>query len=265
MYGVIQGRLLPQESDFIQSFPWGRWEEEFDIAREVKASHIEWIWTECGSVLQLDRCDVRKLPVVVSAVCLDVLISDEFISPSFRSRVLADACATLQKQRIKKLVLPFLEKASLAHDTSLMLCVMMELVNVARTWKGITFSLETDLDPYTLEAMMQLLNKHDDVFRITMDTGNMTKHGIYIPDYDKHVSKWVDNVHVKDFSKKLGSTVPLGQGNTSLDDIEYIKGWPRVEYVTFQTARGENGKEKELFMNNVAFVNRILGYDEVDK
>lgn len=263
-YGVIQGRLLPQEGDFIQSFPYGRWSEEFEIARELGVSHIEWIWTQDDNVLELERCDVKKLYVDISAVCLDVLISDRFTSSGFRVNAITRACKTLQKQGIKKLVLPFLEKASLANNALLMLEVMKELVNVAHSFPDIIYSLETDIDPLTLRAMMRLLNQNNNVFRITMDTGNMTKHGFYITDYNNHIHKWVDNVHVKDYSTKLNSTVPLGKGNTLLDDLEYINGWPNVEYITLQTARGENGKEKELFMNNVAFVNRMLGYD-VDK
>ena len=40
--GFMQGRLSPQFNNIIQSFPWDHWRQEFNIAKEIGISKMEW-------------------------------------------------------------------------------------------------------------------------------------------------------------------------------------------------------------------------------
>ena len=42
-YGIIQGRLLPVFKSNYQAHPVGSWESEFEIARDLSLSNIEFI------------------------------------------------------------------------------------------------------------------------------------------------------------------------------------------------------------------------------
>ena len=41
-FGVMQGRLVNQERNKIQSFPWKNWKKEFKILKENKFNLLEW-------------------------------------------------------------------------------------------------------------------------------------------------------------------------------------------------------------------------------
>ena len=40
--GFMQGRFSPLENNRIQSFPWGNWAQEFELAREGNFGLMEW-------------------------------------------------------------------------------------------------------------------------------------------------------------------------------------------------------------------------------
>ena len=59
MVGIMQGRLTEPRNGKIQSFPWGRWEQEFECAKVLGFDAIGWIfederwqenplWTDAG-------------------------------------------------------------------------------------------------------------------------------------------------------------------------------------------------------------------------
>ena len=40
--GFMQGRLVPDERNKIQSFPWQNWKKEFQLAKKLKLNIMEW-------------------------------------------------------------------------------------------------------------------------------------------------------------------------------------------------------------------------------
>ena len=40
--GFMQGRLVPDENNKIQSFPWQNWKKEFQLAKKLNLQVMEW-------------------------------------------------------------------------------------------------------------------------------------------------------------------------------------------------------------------------------
>ena len=48
LISVMQGRLVPPEGGYFQSFPRVRWRDEFVFAKNAGLNAIEWIYDEYG-------------------------------------------------------------------------------------------------------------------------------------------------------------------------------------------------------------------------
>src|SRR5947207_15278679 len=86
--GIMQGRLLPPERGRIQSFPSGRWAEEFPLATSVPLDSIEWIYEVQGAAENpiatahgIDRLDelTSEYGVAVRSVCADYFMDRPFL------------------------------------------------------------------------------------------------------------------------------------------------------------------------------------------
>lgn len=267
-YGVIQGRLLPQEGDFIQNFP-RNWREEFRIAQRVGASHIEWISGAPNEIelfqkkSPLFEVNTDELEVPISAVCLDWMVStnhttshDRFID-GLRMLLELDQ---VQMLGIGRVVIPLLESASMAVvrdlDQGLFNDIISNFNFMLDEYPDVTFSLETDLDVDGMYEFICDLTKHHN-FNITFDIGNLTRLG---HDIHKHLAAYgdfIDSVHIKD-CRVGGGTVPLGTGDTDLRILRDLASRPNVQYMTFQTARNPGLSEEDVFRYNVNIIEEIL-------
>lgn len=141
--GIMQGRLVPPETNRIQSFPRARWKDEFENASLAGLNSIEWIFDEFGmganpletddgvkTLLELSK----KHKVQIRSICADYFMDKPFlrVSPEERKKS-EDKLAWLigqgKKMGINRLVLPFVDHAAINNEQEL--AVVIEVLKKA--------------------------------------------------------------------------------------------------------------------------------------
>lgn len=253
-YGIVQGRLVPQVGSFIQNFPI-QWKDEFRIAKDVGASHIEWIITPTSNqrtnptnpIFQ----DKSVIPsdVPISGVCMDDLIDPHFADRDYRRQHLMDAFCVSHLMGVGRVILPLLEKASV-RDTSVRREMLYDIADAHERWP-VMISLETDLDASNLRSFVRALGV--DKCWVTLDSGNLVRLGFDLTAYIRDTMGYVDGIHIKDISKRSNQTVQLGTGDVDLKMLRPAFQQDTLRWITFQTARSP-GDEIETFRHNVRTV-----------
>lgn len=258
-YGVVQGRLVPAEDGKIQSFP-STWEKEHEIAASLGIEHIEWIVTnksiKDGHPLlndkKFDRCGVR-----ISAICADWLVDgDEKPLDGFLTKF------ALMHEAAKRndcmLTLPLMQDASLDRDYKKWVKIIPGLCELS----SVSINLESDANVGKMLGLIRLGN-----FVTTLDIGNFVRDGIKFDNFISYnqpggsVTGNVRTIHIKDYSKKLKTSVALGTGNADLKGLgRAIKDgvFPLLENITFQTARADDCNEVELYKRNFDFFQELV-------
>jgi len=273
-YGVVQGRLVPQVGDFIQRFPEKDYLNEFDLASQVGCDHIEWILTnrwelqygDCNPLMKFGRHDVgylrQKFNVGISAVCMDTFLGnkDGFHIENHRL-VFEELINTCQTLGIKRIVLPFLEEASIRlpfkRDEVLnSLAYILKPLN----HNDIDFSIETDMYPDEVLDTLEVMNEFCKA-SVTLDTGNLTRIGHDIDDHIKTYGERISNIHIKD-AFRGGTSVPLGTGDLDLGVISKAIETSGVDRVTFQTARIPGVTDVDVFIRNRKIVEDLLNEND---
>lgn len=259
MTGVMQGRLVPPTADRIQSFPKGRWADEFELAHRAGLDAIEWIddiddelslddnpiWTDAG--IEKIHLLSARYGVAVRSICADSFMkvrlaadsADEQAAAAGRLYRLLNRARGLGASRI---VLPFVDSSSIAPKTAraLAAAAVAAAAPVAKA-AGVELHLETDLPPLAFAAFLDDLP--GDVVKVNYDSGNSASLG-YDPvaEFAAYGDR-VGSVHVKD--RLLGgSTVPLGTGAANLPALfELLAVRQYSGPIILQAARGRTGDE----------------------
>jgi len=250
--GIMQGRLSPRIDGKIQAYPANTWQKEFEIAKEIGYSAIEWIVEKpleinaimSKSGMQEIKEIILKTGVRVDYVCADIFMQQPLVRMSEKikeenKKILEQILINSKEIGAIGVEIPFVDASSIKTESEI-----EELISVTEdAFKlageiGIDVSLETDLNA---KEFKKLLEKIDlDQVKANYDIGNSASLGYEPLEELENYGKKILNVHVKD--RKLGSTtVPLGTGNADirrvfekLDEIGYTGG------ITMQAARGED-------------------------
>ena len=248
----MQGRLSPRIDGKIQAYPANTWQKEFEIAKEIGYSAIEWIVEKpleinaimSKSGMQEIKEIILKTGVRVDYVCADIFMQQPLVRMSEKikeenKKILEQILINSKEIGAIGVEIPFVDASSIKTESEI-----EELISVTEdAFKlageiGIDVSLETDLNA---KEFKKLLEKIDlDQVKANYDIGNSASLGYEPLEELENYGKKILNVHVKD--RKLGSTtVPLGTGNADirrvfekLDEIGYTGG------ITMQAARGED-------------------------
>jgi hexulose-6-phosphate isomerase len=250
--GIMQGRLSPRIDGKIQAYPAKTWQKEFEIAKEIGYSAIEWIVEKpleinalmSKSGVQEIKEIILKTGVRVDYVCADIFMQQPLVRMSEKikeenKKILEQILINSKEIGAIGVEIPFVDASSIKTESEI-----EELISVTEdAFKlageiGIDVSLETDLNA---KEFKKLLEKIDlDHVKANYDIGNSASLGYEPLEELENYGQKILNVHVKD--RKLGSTtVPLGTGNADircvfekLDEIGYTGG------ITMQAARGED-------------------------
>lgn len=265
MIGVIQGRLTQPMNGKIQGFPWGFWEKEFEIARDIGIDCIGWIfeenkWQE-NPLWTPDGREKVKRVMSETGVRIEYLCADYFMEHPF-IRVSTEEChhtrdmlrEVMQRSAelgIKGIEIPMVDNSRIDTEE--------ERVSIVRTLKQciplmeklhMELSIESSLEPTKLKDMLEDLDHP--LFCITYDIGNSASLGYDTAEEIRTFGKWIHNVHVKD-RLLHGTTVPLGSGNADFDKT--FDALLTIRYTgpfTLQAAREgdpvENTKKQLLFL-----------------
>jgi L-ribulose-5-phosphate 3-epimerase len=269
--GIMQGRLSPRIDGKIQAYPAKTWQKEFEIAKEIGYSAIEWIVEKpleinalmSKSGMQEIKEIILKTGVRVDYVCADIFMQQPLVRMSEKikeenKKILEQILINSKEIAAIGVEIPFVDASSIKTESEI-----EELISVTEdAFKlageiGIDVSLETDLNA---KEFKKLLEKIDlDHVKANYDIGNSASLGYEPLEELENYGQKILNVHVKD--RKLGSTtVPLGTGNADircvfekLDEIGYTGG------ITMQAARGEDdvATAREQLMYTLEMMKKI--------
>jgi L-ribulose-5-phosphate 3-epimerase len=253
--GIMQGRLSPRIDEKIQAYPANTWQKEFEIAKEIGYSAIEWIVEKPLEInAMMSKSGIKEIKDVISKteVRIDYVCADIFMQqPLVR---MTQEIKEENKELLKNILLnakevgaigveiPFVDASSIKSESEkneLITC-MKEAFELAKEIR-MKISLETDLNPTSFKELLDRINL--DHVQANYDTGNSAALGFDPVEEIAIIGNRILNVHIKD--RKLGSTtVPLGTGDADiklslsrLSEINYLGG------ITMQAARGTDDIE----------------------
>ena len=256
--GFMQGRLSPMVDRKIQSFPWGSWESEFSIARNIGLSLIEWtidskdfilnpilVEAGCESISKLKKLNNIQVSSVTSDYFMEKPPWVEHFKEVARNHI--NICKGMKAVGAKYLIIPLVDNSSLSNKESVneFLNFMTELENTLREFE-ITVAIESDYAPHELQLFISQFDPQ--IVGINYDIGNSASFGFDYREEIDAIGNRIVNVHVKD--RKLGgSTVPLGTGNADLPDtIKMIEASGYEGNYILQTARATGEKHVEVII-----------------
>lgn len=247
---IMQGRLGPPSGGRIQSFPSGRWRDEFAGARSAGLAGIEWIY-------EADRPDanplaseagIREIQGVVRftgarvvSVCADWFMTHPLITGG--SGKLAWLVERAAQVGARHVVVPFVDGSAL--DEREIPRATSELLRARSTAEraGVEIHLETALPPDHVCALLARLPAP--CFQVTYDIGNSAALGYDPVEELNAYGARVGSVHVKD-RVRGGATVPLGEGAASISTVfRLLRGVRFDGTFVLQVARGADGHEIE--------------------
>ena len=277
--GIMQGRLVLPKGRGIQFFPFEEWQEEFKSASKIKIDEIDFIfdldryqenplWTEAG--VAMVQKSIEESGVKVRHICADFFMRRPFFRAteqerSKRSRevrqdniaILKRLIAVAQEIGATNIEIPLVDNSSVkAEEEKDILVKSIEECFAEAQARGITISLEADLPPKELLALVKRFNHPS--LKITYDSGNSSSLGYDSYEEITTYGNYLSNIHIKDRVLR-GTTVPLGTGNADFDKL--FRGLKEANYegsFTFQSARQEEGKEAETILSYVEFVKRYI-------
>jgi hexulose-6-phosphate isomerase len=253
--GIMQGRLSPRIDGKIQAYPASTWQKEFELAKEIGYSAIEWIVEKpleinammSNSGIKEIKEIILKTGVRIDYICADIFMQQPLIRVSQEIR-------EENKEHLKNILLsakevgaigveiPFVDASSIKSESEKneLISCMHEAFELAGEI-GMKISLETDLNPTNFKELLDRINLNH--VQANYDIGNSASLGFDPVEEIDAIGNRILNVHVKD--RKLGSTtVPLGTGDADiklslsrLSEINYLGG------ITMQAARGTDDIE----------------------
>jgi len=267
----MQGRLGPPVEGRFQSFPRGRWAEEFPRAAEAGLGAIEWIYDSYGMGANSIETDEgiaelmalsRSCRVAVRSVCADYFMDFPFVraTDAERSERIAKLGWLLRQAHrigVTRIVLPFVDQSAIGDDgdRDAVIDALRRALPAAED-AGIELHLETSLAPAEFAALLERI-PHP-LVKVNYDSGNSSSLGYRPAEEFAAYGERLGSVHIKDRVLQ-GGTVPLGEGDADLEAV--FAGLRRLNYdgdFILQVARGMPGHEVAWARQNRTFVERYL-------
>ena len=266
----MQGRMVPQESKKIQSFPWNNWRKEFKICKNYDFKILE--WTVDSYKFDHNPINLKHYPKIINnlkkkyKIRIDSLTADFFMHrPFFKERSknnfykeagkLFSILNNSKKINIKYIVVPLVDNSSIKKmkNLNLFFKIMKSLEKTLKKNNQMIL-FESDFNPKKLLKFIKKFN--DKYFGINYDTGNSACLGNKLEE-EKAFFKYVKNIHIKDRFYK-GKTTRLGKGNYNFMLFSrYIKKFNYKGNFIFQTARKKNKDISEIIINKKFFLDKF--------
>jgi len=259
--GIMQGRLSPRIDGKIQAYPASTWQKEFEIAKEIGYTAIEWIVekpVETNALMtDLGKAEIKKIiastGVRIDYVCADIFMQQPLVrmtkdTKSQNKEYLTEILKNAKEVGAIGVEIPFVDNSSIKNEKEKQefIDAMEDAFNLAKDL-DLKISLETDLPPPVFKELLENIGL--DHVLANYDIGNSASLGFDPKEELDAYGQRILNVHVKD--RKLGgTTVPLGRGNANIKLVlQKLKENRYRGGLTMQAARGESDIEtaKEQF------------------
>ena len=262
--GFMQGRLVPDENNKIQSFPWKNWKKEFKLAKKLKLKIMEWTidykkFSENPINNYKGREIIRKLSkknnLKINSITCDFFMQyPYFISKNDQT---FDKLKTLihnaSKLKIKFLVLPLVDNGSIKNHyyEKKFINKTLKLEKILKK-KNISIVFESDYGP---KKLLKFIKKFPErVYGINYDIGNSTGLKINIKDEFLYFER-VLNIHLKD--KKHNVSVNLGNGTAQFKELfDYCKKINYKGNFILQSARDKDNLK--IMRKNIKFAIKYI-------
>lgn len=263
--GIVQGRLTPSGGR-LQAFPRGAWKEEFGVARDLGFDGIELIverptddenpiWSDDGAAglrAAMEATGVRALSLCDDRIMEAALLRTGPEAEAFFA-TLADLMRRMAAIGASRIVLPFLEQASLKGDRAAFLAArgwLEKLVPISEA-TGVAVMLEYDLPTSMLKELVAATGGK---IGICYDTGNRAYFG-FDPAEILELGGLIRHVHIKD-KEPGGKNVMLGTGKVDFKTV--FANLDAIGYdgpLILETSRGDG--EADAGRKNLAFVKTL--------
>lgn len=252
--GFMQGRLSAIVDGRIQSFPWTRWQDEFEQGAKLGFGLMEWTLDqerlyENPLLTQAGQAEIRSLcqryQFEIASLTGDCFMQAPFWKVQGAERealeqdfvAIAKSCAAVG---ISMLVIPLVDKGSLdTPEQEEVLVAYLQRQAGFLADNGLRVIFESDFQPPELARFIGRLDPA--LFGINYDMGNSAALGFNPAEEIAAYGSRIVNVHIKDRILN-GTTVPLGTGNAdfptvfaALADAGYAGNY------ILQTARAADG------------------------
>jgi hexulose-6-phosphate isomerase len=269
--GIMQGRLSPRIDGKIQAYPVNTWQKEFEIAKEIGYSGIEWIVEKPLEInAMMSKSGITEIKEIISKtgvkidyVCADIFMQQPLVRMSQEIKeenkdILKDILLNAKEVGAICVEIPFVDASSIKGESEKneLISCMQEAFELAKEI-GMQISLETDLNPTSFKELLERINLNH--VQANYDIGNSASLGFDPVEEIDAIGSRILNVHIKD--RKLGgTTVPLGTGDADirlslsrLSEINYLGG------ITIQAARGTDDIEvaKSQLKYTLEIINNI--------
>lgn len=273
--GMMQGRLTEPKGRGIQFFPFDNWQQEFEDAKKLGLSEIEFIfdyecyeknplWTKEG-VKQI--ADIQAATgVKVNAVCFDYFMRHPFFKAGDRREkdalwaentdMISNVMEGMHDLGISLIEIPLVDDSSLKNREEKELFREWLLKIIEEAPEEICFGLETDLPPK--DFLPYILSFENERVGANYDSGNSSGIGYDLYEEVIALGQYIFNIHIKDRVYQ-GTTVKLGTGSADFDKL--FKGLQKIEYkrnFILQAARGTDGMEQENIKEQMKFVQQYI-------
>ena len=262
--GFMQGRLVPDERNKIQSFPWQNWKKEFQLAKKLKLNIMDWtIDYEKFSKNPINNNEGRKIIrklsrsnnlKIKSITCDFFMQSPYFFSKNRETFIkLKTLINNASKLKIKFLVLPLVDNGSIKnkHHENKFIKMTLELKKILKK-NNMSIVFESDYNPKKLFNFIKKFPKR--IYGLNYDIGNSAGLGVNIKDEFLYFKR-VLNIHLKD--KKDNVSVDLGKGTAQFKEL--FNFCEKINYkgnFILQTARNRNNLD--IMRKNVKFITKRL-------
>lgn len=229
--GIMQGRLSPKEPQLLQSFPWEYWEDEFERAKIIGYSFIEWLvdkpnWKNNPLLTVEGRNGIRALMdntgVNVQTLCAHYFIDGEIISENETLctesikvlNILIKAAADLG---VSNIVLPFFDNATLIKEKNVdhLKKSLKDSIGVAAEY-DVNILIESDLNANKLQELIISFNSES--VGVCYDIGNAASLGFDVISEINKLAPYIYEIHIKD-RKINGGSVMLGKGDAPIKEV----------------------------------------------
>jgi L-ribulose-5-phosphate 3-epimerase len=252
--GIMQGRLVEQFKNKIQSFPMNNWKKEFELANDCDLKIIEWIFDEntpnpimTSNGIQEIKQLMRKNDIEINTICGDYfmikkLFNESEIELEKNIETLKKLIIQANKLEISMIEIPLVDSSSLKNSKNEeQVRNSLEQVMLIAEQNNVTIVLETDLNPQNFDEFLTKFEYKN--IMANYDSGNSASLGYNVKEELIILKKWIKNVHVKDRIFN-GGTVQFGTGDTKFD--EFFSMLSKINYSGDLIIQGARDLESKL-------------------
>jgi len=267
----MQGRLSPLINNQIQSFPFGYWQNEFELLPNLGLNKIEWTLDQYlfdmnplfdQSTKQIKSLR-KKFGIEITGLTGDFVMQNPFYKAkkNFEEILQLQLIKVLNRMSvygIKIFVFPLVDNG-LPKSKLQLNRIFSFFRNFDKEIKklDIQIAFESGLNPKKTLKFIDGLNKIGDYFFLNYDTGNSASLGFNPIEEFELYNELIINIHIKDRIYG-GSTVPLGNGNTKFNLIsKLLEKYHYKNGITLQIARARNNNHKKIIVDAIKFLRKV--------